>query len=258
MVRKGLVIVFLLFSANSILTAQNNKLILKKDTTVSIKYLVSSDWTFNFGNLNSFITLNQAQLSIEQKIIGTKIQARYRYGALEGVVNNNEFYSNAQLMFFPENRVYGFMNGGAEFSFLRGVNLRAWGGLGAGFKVLNTDDHKFEPVVSLNYEYNNYNTPILYRGDSTQIVQTGIANIGWTASHKFFKGKVVLVHNYKWTQDLIYATNYKFDGGFTLAVPVIKNFMVKTAIVGSYQNIVPEGKKQGDLIWTIGLAYGNI
>jgi hypothetical protein len=56
---------------------------------------------------------------------------------------------------------------------------------------------------------------------------------------------------------MISATNYKFDGGFTLAMPVWKHLMVKTAIVGSYQNIVPDTKRQADLIWTIGLAYGN-
>jgi hypothetical protein len=228
-----------------------------KDTTLVFKYLISSDWTFNFGNLNSFVTVNQAQFGVEQRVIGVKLVARYRYGSLEGVVNNNEFYSNAELSIFPKNRVYGFLNGGAEFSFLRGVNLRAWGGLGAGFKVLNTETHKFEPVVSFNYEYNNYSSPVVYRGDTTNIVQTAIANIGWTGSHTFFKGKLLLVHNFKWTQDMISATNYKFDGGFTLAMPVWKHLMVKTAIVGSYQNIVPDTKRQADLIWTIGLAYGN-
>jgi len=244
-----------MLSGSALLYSQTTK---AKDTTLTFKYLISSDWTFTFGNLNSFITVNQAQFNVEQRVIGATVMARYRYGAIEGIQNYNEFYSNAELKFFPKNRVYAFLNGGAEFSLLRGVNLRAWGGLGAGFKVLDLEDHKFEPTISFNYEYNSYTTPILYRGDSTSIVHTGIANIGWTGSHKFFKGKMVLVHNYTYSQDLLYATNFKFNGGFTLAVPVIKNLMVKTAIVGSYQNVVPVGKKQGDLIWTIGLAWGNI
>jgi hypothetical protein len=230
----------------------------KKDSTLVIKYLIGSDWNFTFGNVNSFITVNQAQLDLQQQVIGTKVLVRYRYGELEKITNYNEFYSNAELMFFPKNRVYGFVNGGAEFSFLRSVNLRAWGGLGAGFKVWNTVEHVFEPNMSVNYEYNNYATPILYRGDSTSIVHTVVANIGWTGSHKFFGGKLLLVHNFKWVQDMLYATNYKFDGGFTLAVPVIKNLMFKTAIVGSYQNVVPPPKRQADLIWTIGLAWGNL
>lgn len=251
---KGVLLLIFIVVGNSALFGQADK---TKDTTLKIKYLISSDWTITFGNLNSFISVNQAQLGIEQKTIGATILARYRYGAIEGVQNYNEFYANAQLMFFPKNRVYGFANGGAEFSLLRGVNLRAWGGLGAGFKVLNSDEHVFEPVISVNYEYNSYTTPVLYSGDSVSIVHTGIANIGWTGSHKFFKGKLTLVHNFKWSQDLLFANNYKFDGGFTLAVPIIKKFMVKTSIVGSYQNVVPALKKQGDLIWTIGLAYGN-
>ncbi len=229
-----------------------------KDTTLTVKYLISSDWTFNFGNLNSFITVNQGQLAVEQRVIGTQLLVRYRYGALEGVVNNNEFYTNVDVSLFPKNKVYVFANGGVEFSFLRGVNLRAWAGLGAGFKVLNTDDHVFEPAVSFNYEHNNYTTPVFYQGDSTDVVNTPIVNLGWTGSHKFFKGKLLIVHNYKWTQDLLFATNYKFTGGVTLAMPIIKNLMVKTAVLGSYQNVVPADKKQGDLIWTIGLAWGNI
>lgn len=239
------------------ISAQTNKTKVT-DTTFNLKYLISSDWNFNFGNLNSFVTVNQGQLNIEQRVIGTKILVRYRYGELEGVVNNNEFYTNADLMLFPANRVYTFANGGVEFSFLRGVNLRAWGGLGAGFKVLNFDDQLFEPSVSFSFEHNNYSAPVLYRGDSLKIINTATVNIGWTGSHKFFKGKLVIVHNYKWTQDIIYAANYKFNGGLTLAVPIFKNFMAKTSIIGSFQNVVPVDKKQGDLIWTIGLAWGNM
>jgi hypothetical protein len=253
--RRLLLILVSVFMGSAAIYGQTDK---PKDTTLTFKYLISSDWTFTVGNLNSFITVNQAQFAVEQRVIGAKLLARYRYGELEKVTNNNEFYTNAELMFFPKNRVYGFVNGGAEFSFLRGINLRAWGGLGAGFKVLDSDDHKFEPAVSFNYEYNNYSAPVLYRGDSTTIVNTVNANIGWTGSHKFFKGKLVLVHNFNWTQDMLYAANYKFNGGFTLAVPIIKNLMVKTSLLGTYQNVVPVDKRQGDLIWTIGLAWGNI
>ena len=228
-----------------------------KDTTVTVKYLLSSDWTFTFGNYNSFITVNQGQLAVEQRIIGAKILSKYRYGAVEGVTNYNEFYVNADLLFFPKNTVYGFANGGLEFSFLRGVNLRAWGSLGVGFKVLNQNDHKFEPTITLNYEHSDFESPVLYRGDSTTLIETIITSIGWTGSHKFFKDKLLIVHNYKWSQDLLFATNYKFDGGVTLAVPIIKKLMVKTSLIGSYQNIVPINKKQGDLIWTIGFAWGN-
>lgn len=244
----------LMFGASA-LQAQATK---PKDTTLTIKYLISSDWTFTFGNLNSFITVNQGQLNIEQRVIGTKLLARYRYGVLDSVVNNNEFYTNLDVLLFPKNRVYGFANGGFEFSFLRGINARAWGGLGAGFKVLNNDMHKFEPTVAFNFEHNSFANPVLYRGDSTFTVNTAIANIGWTGSHKFFKDKLRIVHNFLWTQDMLYATNYKFTGGLTISVPVIKNLTVKTSVLGSYNNVVPADKKPGDLIWTIGVAWGNI
>src|SRR5688572_26805472 len=151
----------------------------KKDSTLVIKYLIGSDWNFTFGNVNSYISVNQAQFDLQQQVIGTKLQVRYRYGELESITNYNEFYSNAELILFPKNRVYAFLNGGAEFSFLRSVDLRAWGGLGAGFKVWNTVEHNFEPTVSVNYEYNKYSAPILYRGDSVDIVHTVVANLGW-------------------------------------------------------------------------------
>lgn len=256
----GITHVFILVLLNT--ATLYSQIIEKKDTSdndtiVNVKYLISSDWTFTFGNLNSFITVNQGQLDIEQRVIGTKILSRYRYGAIEGVKNYNEFYTNVQLMVYPKKRVYVFANGGGEFSFLRGLSLRSWAGLGAGFKVLNSEDHIFEPAVSINYEYNNYSGPILYSGDSVSLIHTAISNIGWTGSHKFFNGKLLFVHYYKWSQDLLFAANYKFDGSYTLAVPIIKNLMVKTSIIGSYQNIVPVAKKQADLIWTIGLAWGN-
>lgn len=254
-VRITILVLFMLYWSGSIFAQLNKKPV---DTTLSIKYLISSNWNVTFGNLNSFVTVNQGQLAIEQRVIGTKILARYRYGELGGAVNNNEFYINGDLMLFPENRVYTFANGGAEFSLLRAVNVRAWGGLGAGFRVLDFDDQLFEPTVSVNFEHNDYSSAVLYRGDSVKIINTGSVNLGWTGSHKFFKGKLTVVHNYKWTQDIIYAANYKFTGGLTLEVPLFKNFMATTSVLGSFQNVVPVNKKQGDLIWTIGLAWGNM
>src|SRR5688572_10944459 len=158
MMRRKLLLLMLSLMFIGASQAQTGK-IKPKDTTFTFKYLIGSDWTFTWGNVNSFISFNQAQFQIEQRVIGAKLQAKYRYGELEAVTNYNEFNTNLDLMLFPKNRVYLFANGGVEFSFLRGVNLRASGGLGAGFKVLNMDDHLFEPTISVSYENNNYDAP---------------------------------------------------------------------------------------------------
>lgn len=222
-----------------------------------IKYMLSSDWNFTWGNLNSFLTVNQGQLSMEKRVIGFKLTALYRYGEIETVATNNEFLTNLDIQLFPKNRVYGFLNGGAEFSLLRGVTFRAWAGAGAGFKVLDKEDHKFVPTVAFNYEYTKLNAPIVYRGDSTDAINTANAIVGWTGNHNFFKGKLVLIHNFKWTQDMLSGENFRFNGGFTLSVPIVKNLSAKTGIIGSYQNVVPSPKLSADLVWTIGLAYSN-
>lgn len=232
-----------------------------------IKYQLSSDFTGTFGNTESFLTVNQGILSLYKSFLETKFTARYRYGVLRDnsigsidtfKVNNNEFYFDVMMKLFPKNRVYGFVTGGFEFSFLRGVNYRAWGGAGAGFKVLTSDDHKFEPTIGVNYELTGYQTPIVYRNDTVNTVSTMVANAGWTGTHKFFKGKLVLTHDYKFILDVFATDNWRFDGGFGIAVPVVKNLNIKAALRGSYMNIVPTPKRNADMAITLGVSWGNL
>ncbi|MCX7743118.1 MAG: DUF481 domain-containing protein [Flavobacteriales bacterium] len=229
----------------------------KKDPLV-IKYLVISDFTFTLGNLNSFTTINKGQLDLEKRVIGTKILAQYRYGIIDSTVNSNELTTSLMVSLFPKNRVYGFVNGGFETSFLRGIAYRGYGGLGAGFRVIKTEQHQFEPYINFIYEYNKYREPIQVTPDTSFVLQTFRGVIGWTGLHKVINNKMVIAHNFKYQQSLTKAENFRFEGNISITYPIIKILSVKAGFTGTYENVVPDTRKQADFIWTLGIALSNL
>lgn len=225
-----------------------------------VRYLISSDLSLTAGNLFSFTTVNKAQLELEKKVVGAKFFVSYRYGFLDSAENvtSNELVATALISLFPKKRVYAFMNGGYERSFLRGINYRAYGGLGANFRVVDTDNHKFEPYINVLYEYNKYASPIVFGDDTTDVVQTARGVVGWTGLHKVAKGKLIITHDAKYSQSLQVANNFRVEGNVALTVPIIKILNVKTAFGATYENVVPVGRKKADFIWTFGIVLTNI
>lgn len=230
----------------------------KKKDPLIVKYLVSSDFTFTLGNLVSFTTINKGQLELEKKVIGFKFNAAYRYGTIDTVVNSNELTISTFISLFPKNRVYGFVNGGFETSFLRGISYRAYGGLGAGFRVVKTESHEFEPYINFLYEFNRYKDPIPTDTVSPFELQTFRGVVGWTGMHKFVKNKLVITHNFKYQQSLTIANNFRFEGNIALQYPIIKILSVKAGFTGTYENVVPTGRKNEDFLWTLGIALSNL
>lgn len=237
--------------------AQNDSAAQKKDTLL-IRYLVTSDFTFTLGNLVSFTTINKGQLELEKKVIGFKFNAAYRYGTIDTTVNSNELNLSAFISLFPKNRVYGFVNGGFETSFLRGINYRGYGGVGAGFRVVKTESHEFEPYINFLYEYNRYVDPIPTDTVSPYELQTFRGVVGWTGLHKFVKNKLVITHYFKYQQSLQIMNNFRFEGAINIQYPIIKILAVRAGFTGTYENVVPIGRKQADFLWTIGLSLSNL
>jgi hypothetical protein len=237
--------------------AQTDTVRPQKDRLV-IRYLLGSDFTFTLGNLNSFTTINKGQLDLERRVIGSKIMAQYRYGIIDSTVNSNELTTSLMISLFPQNRVYGFVNGGFETSFLRGIAYRGYGGLGTGFRVIKTEIHQFEPYINFIYEYNKYREPIQVTPDTIFVLQTFRGVIGWTGLHKVIKNKMAITHNFKYQQSLIKAENFRFEGNIVITYPIIKILSVKAGFTGTYENVVPEARKKADFIWTLGIALSNL
>lgn len=254
--KSTLLIMAILFMAGN-LFAQVDTIVKPKDS-LTVKYLLSSDFTFTTGNVESFNTVNKGQLELERRVIGWKLLAGYRYGLVDSTVNANELTVATFINFFPQNRVYGFINGGFEFSFLRGVQYRGYGGAGAGFRVVKDDVNEFEPYINILYEYTKFQDPIVINGDTTDIRQTARGVIGWTGLHKVFKKRLVITHNAKYQQSLQTLNDFRFDASVTLALPVFKILSVKTGAGFTYENIVIEGRKRGDFVFTFGILLTNI
>lgn len=225
--------------------------------SLTVKYMLSADISVTAGNVTSFNSLNKGQLELEKRVIGFKLLASYRYGKVDSVINGNELVTAAYINLFPKNRVYGFINGGFEFSFLRGVQYRGYGGLGAGFRVVKTENHEFEPYINFLYEYTKFVEPVIINGDSIYERHTARGVLGWAGMHKFAKGKLLLLHNFKYQQSLTLKEDLRLDANISLSVPVFKFLSVKTGFGYTFENLVITGRKKSDFLFTFGVLLSN-
>lgn len=229
----------------------------RKDTTL-IKYLLSSDLTITSGNLNSIVTINRGSFEMEKKVYGIKTTAMYRYGFLDGTLNSNEFNSLISISLYPRKKLYAFLNGGLESSYLRGFNYRAFGGVGMTWRAINTEKQKLEPFLNLNYEQTQFRSPVLFNNDSTDLVQTLRGVLGWTGTHKVFADKLLITHGAKFQQSLQDPSNFRFDFNSSFSVPIFKFFSIKTGITYTYENIVLPERVNSDFVWTFGVILTNM
>ncbi len=230
----------------------------KTKDTLKVKYLVSSDLSVTAGNLNSFTTVNKGQLDLEKRVWGLNTTALFRYGTLEDEINSREFNVTAAASLFPKNRVYGFINGGYEFSFLRGFNNRAFGGAGISFRVFRQENNKLETFFNALYEFTEFNAPIAVDGDTSNTLSTARGVLGWTGTHKVFAQKLIITHAGKFQQSLQNLDNYRFEGNVNLTLPIFSVLSVKTGVQYTYENIVLDGRQNSDFIWTFGIVLTNI
>lgn len=230
----------------------------KAKDTLKVKYLVSSDVSVTAGNLNSFTTVNKGQLDLEKRVWGINSTALFRYGTLDDKINSREFNVTTAASLFPKNRVYGFINGGYEFSFLRGFNNRAFGGAGISFRVFRKTNNKLETFFNTLYEFTEFNEPIVVDGDSSMTLSTARGVLGWTGTHKVFSQKLIITHAGKFQQSLQNLDNYRFEGNVNLTLPIFSVLSVKTGVQYTYENIVLDGRQNSDFIWTFGIVLTNI
>lgn len=230
----------------------------KAKDTLKVKYLLSSDLSVTAGNLKSFTTVNKGQLDLEKRVWGLNTTALFRYGTLEDEINSREFNVSAAASLFPKNRVYGFINGGYEFSFLRGFDNRAFGGAGISFRVFRQENNKLETFFNALYEFTEFNAPIVVDGDTSNTLSTARGVLGWTGTHKVFSKKLIITHAGKFQQSLQNLDNYRFEGNVNLTLPIFSVLSVKTGVQYTYENIVLDDRQNSDFIWTFGVVLTNI
>ena len=254
--KRILLITLSTFVLSSVFPQQTFKTKNPKDS-LTLSYRIGTDFSMSFGNVNSYNSLNEGYLEVDQRIIGFDALARYRYGWLAGTQNASELQTNLNIKIYPRYWVYAFAKGGVESSFMRATSLRGFVGGGAEFRPIDNEKHTFKPYIGYMFEHNDYREPILLANDSAYTWTTHRGIVGWSGVHKFAKGRIILTHNFNWVHSFVNFKRYRFYGSIDILIPVWKMITIRTAFYGSYDNLVPIGFVSQDMLFTVGILATN-
>lgn len=237
-------------AADSITTFPPDTLItpsvFKLDT---LSYRFIGDGNFTRGNVNRSLMVLRAEIILAGPVISIATNPRFTYGKQNGVVAERDSYLDLFIDVFKKKRTYIFGLGTVETSNLRGITLRAMGGAGIGYRVINTSKNKLLLTNAIVHESTNF------RELPTKSVQRN--SFRMKGKHAFAKDRFRISHITFVQPAITDFSNIRWNTVVSLEFPVNKWVVLRTSYENSYESIVAASRKRNDSRLTFGVSIGN-
>ena len=204
--------------------------------------------SMNEGNINRKLLAFRSEFSWTGKIFELDLHPRFAFGEQNGKLAEREPYIDALLNVFHKKKVYAFAATNLEASNLRGIDLRWLGGLGAGWHIIQKDKIKLSLTNLVLYEgtdFVNSNDILLWRNSTRLKGQYGLLGNKLTLKHWFY------------FQPSLNKKNFRWNGIVSLEFPIYKNLQFRFNVEDIYESVVPEGRKNEDRTWTMGISWSR-
>ncbi|NJL14202.1 MAG: DUF481 domain-containing protein [Microscillaceae bacterium] len=215
----------------------------------AFQYSFSIQGAFNEGNVSRQLFEFLTHLSYTKGIVELETNPSFTYGEQNGQLAERDYYGDLNLSLFHERRLYGFAIGIFERSNLRAIRERYYGGGGLGFYFVRNDKVKVSLTNALIYEF-------------TRFVEEGSVEVYRNSTrlkgrYLFFGGKMILSHLLFLQPALNEKENVRWSGLGALSFPIGKMLAFRASIENTYESIVEAGRQKNDLVWSVGLTFGN-
>ena len=222
------------------------------DDTVAYRIRFTADGTFTSGNVSrSLLQLVGAFDLALSRIAKLSTSPSFVYGRQNGTLNEREYFGDARLTMFHENRLYYLAFGSFEKSNLRQINGRYTVAAGFGYKLLARKRAYISFTDVLLHENTDFailNDVNVYRNSARLYGEYTFGNDRWTVSHMVFYQPALSRQegqplNVRWNSNV--SVQYKFSTYLSF----------RTTFANSYESIVVPGRVNDDTRLTLGLTY---
>jgi hypothetical protein len=224
----------------------------KKDTSRSIfnylKYRLIGDGNFSWGNVNRTLMVARAEISYTRPVISISTNPRFAFGQQNGLLAEREPYVDLFIDLYKQHKVYGFGLGTLEASNLRNITVRRLGGLGVGFRLLDSKSHTLSLTNAIISEFTRFRLR-----SHVHVVRNSVRLKG---KHSFFSDRLRLNH-LTFVQPALNMPNLRWNTLISVEMPLNKWVTVRTTFENAYESVVEAGRKNNDTRVTFGIAIGN-
>lgn len=230
---------------------------LAEQDTARWSYTLGTSGMLITGNVERFLWTSTGELRHVAPAWGFITTNTYQYGTIFNNKTEDDLISKNFVYLFPKKRWYPYQMNWLERNWRRRIEHRYQVGLGGTWVAICQSKHLLKLSLTGTYESTNF------RGDVFENYPDGETNTinTWRATVRIFGSNVVGKSNLRlryeaWVQpSLEDADNFRYHLEGVVSLPLSKRFSLLTNVNYSFENIVLEGVKQRDLIWTFGLSF---
>ncbi len=204
------------------------------------------------GNINRSFLEGKVSLSYQRpsSVITLDMNPRFAYGRQSGLLAERDYGTDFSANILDYMPLHGIVFGFVERSNLRKIDLRALAGGGIAWRILKGEQHKLSLSNAVIYEVTDFATDT--RSD-INIIRNSARVKG---EHILFQKKLRIKHLLLF-QPAINANNLRWNGTFTLEMPITARFSMQASLDNSYESEVVEGRKRNDTRLTVGFSLSN-
>lgn len=228
---------------------------INESDTLKVKADLSLTGFWQGGNVETVIFRTKSNFTVKpwRKWV-YKTTNSYVYQEFGKVKADEDILSLNFVYFNPEAKIYPFVLAFVSTNFRREIDVRTLFGAGATFQIFNKEKDWLKLSISSEYErtYFNETTFNLAKYNGNSEINTLRGTIWINGKYYLFKNKVILGHESYYQPSLEDGDNYRWQGDFSLEMPVWKYINFKINYIHTYESVVIENQNNEDTFLTFG------
>jgi Protein of unknown function, DUF481 len=216
------------------------------------RYRLTADGTLTSGNINRSLLQLVSAFDVEvSKIAKLSTTPSFVFGRQNGVLAEREYFGDARLTMFYENRLYYLAFGSYERSNLRQISNRYTAAAGLGYKLLARKRAYISLTNVLIREYTDYvelSDVNIWRNSARLFGEYTFDEDRWKVSHTAFYQPAL-------SRPLGQPRNVRWNGSVSVQYKFSTSLSFRTTLANSYESIVVPGRVNNDLRLTLGMTY---
>lgn len=245
------ILCFLLFFP-IILSAQINE-----SDTLKVKASLSITGLYQGGNVETLIFRTKTDFSfVPFKNWVYKNQNSYIYQEFGKEKADEDILSLNFLYLNPKRKIYPFVLGFFSTNYRREIDYRYLFGAGATIQLFSKNDNWLKMSLSSEYEQTEFSETNFNfsKYDGKGSIHTFRGTLWVHGKYHLIKNKIILTHESYFQPSLEDSDNYRWQGDFSLELPVWKFLNLKVNYRHTFESIVIEDQHQEDRFLTLGFT----
>ncbi|MBO0952262.1 DUF481 domain-containing protein [Fibrella forsythiae] len=216
------------------------------------RFRLTADGTFTSGNVNRSLLQLVSAFDVEvSKIAKLSTTPSFVFGRQSGLLAEREYFGDARLTMFYENRLYYLAFGSYERSNLRQILNRYTAAAGIGYKLVSHKRAYISITDVLIREYTDYielSDINIWRNSARLFGEYSFGKDRWSVSHTVFYQPAL-------SRQEGQPFNVRWNGSISVQYKFSTYLSFRSTLANSYESIVVPGRVNNDLRLTVGMTY---